>query len=287
LKALRRGAFLALVLAVPWIQGRIDSRAGAFRATEESLYLWSGRHVRLLAPGFEGLAADLYWLRTVQYFGSQRVFGTGKRFDLLLPLIDITTSLDPRMEIAYRYGAIFLSEPAPMGAGRPKDGVAILERGVRHLPDSWRLRQDLGYFHFLFLNDPKRAAEILLEASKLPGAAFWLRTLAADILTRGGERSTSRRIWVSLYASSEGSIKENARVHLQQLDAVDRSEALSAAVAAFERAAGHRPSSLSELPAANLRGLALTDPTGVPFRYDSATGRVSIAPQSPLWRPEP
>jgi hypothetical protein len=68
------------------------------------LYLWSGEHVKRLVPGFENLAADLYWLRTVQYFGGQRLFVSDKRFELLRPLIDITTTLDPRLEIAYRYG---------------------------------------------------------------------------------------------------------------------------------------------------------------------------------------
>ena len=287
MKGLRRALFAALVLAVPWTQSRIEARAGAFRATEESLYLWSGRHVRLLAPGFEGLAADLYWLRTVQYFGSQRVFGSGKRFDLLLPLIEITTSLDPRMEIAYRYGAIFLSEPQPVGAGRPQDGVAVLERGVERVPGSWRLRQDLGYWHFLFLKDASRGAQVLLEASKLPGAPYWLRTLAADILTRGGERATSRRIWESMYASSEGSIRENARVHLRELDALDVADALTAAVKSYERDAGRRPGSLGSLPSALRKGLPLVDSAGFPFHYDPSTGRVSLSPRSPLWRPEP
>ena len=101
-------------------QARIDRLAGAFRAQDEVLYLWSGEHVKRLVPGFESLAADVYWLRTVQYYGGQRRFATDKPFDLLRPLIDITTTLDPRLEIAYRYGAIFLSEPPPTGAGRPR-----------------------------------------------------------------------------------------------------------------------------------------------------------------------
>ena len=123
---MRRGLALLLVLllpAVPWTQAQVDRRAGEFRAQEEVLYLWSGTQVKRLFPGFEGLAADIYWLRTVQYFGGQRLFAAHKRFELLRPLIDVTTTLDPRLEIAYRYGAIFLSEPPPTGAGRPREGV--------------------------------------------------------------------------------------------------------------------------------------------------------------------
>ena len=62
-----------LVPVVPWSQRHIDEHAGAFRAQEEVLYLWSGEHVKRLMPGYEGLMGDIYWLRTVQYFGGQRV----------------------------------------------------------------------------------------------------------------------------------------------------------------------------------------------------------------------
>ena len=34
-------------------------------------------------------------------------------YPLLYPLLDITTTLDPRFNIAYRFGAIFLAEPYP------------------------------------------------------------------------------------------------------------------------------------------------------------------------------
>ena len=130
----------------------------------------------MLFPGFEGLAADVYWLRTVQYFGGQKAFTQGRDFALLRPLIEITTTLDPRLEIAYRYGAMFLSESPPGGAGRPKEGIEVLEKGARNLPGSWRLRQHLGFFHFLYLKDAHTAAAVLEEAAELPGC----RLLAED-----------------------------------------------------------------------------------------------------------
>ena len=38
----------------------------------------------------------IYWLRAVQYYGSQRAFATDKRFENLAPLIEITNALDPQ-----------------------------------------------------------------------------------------------------------------------------------------------------------------------------------------------
>jgi hypothetical protein len=285
-KLLRGLALALLVPVVPWSQGRIDRELGAFRAQEEVLYLWSGAHVKRLFPGFETLAADLYWLRTVQYFGGERAFSKEKRFELLRPLVDITTTLDPRLEIAYRYGAVFLSEGWPVGAGRPQEGIELLERGVKNLPSSWRLRQDYGFFCELYLHDARRAAAILDEAADLPGAAFWLRTLAADLLAKGGGRAEARRMWQQMYEQAEeGVIKENARLRIAILDSLDVADRLSAAAAEFQRRSGRLPARLGELSEAGLWRGPLADAEGVPFGYDPGTGRAFISRESPLWRP--
>jgi hypothetical protein len=283
---------LALLLAcaaaiIPWGQRRIDAVAGSYRAQEEVLYLWSGEQVKRLVPGFENLAADIYWLRTVQYFGGQRLFARDKRFELLRPLITITTTLDPRLEIAYRYGAIFLSEPFPLGAGRPREGIEVLERGASALPASWRLRQDLGFFHYLYLHDAKTAASVLNEAAGIPGAPFWLRTMAADLAARGGNRADSRAMWRQMFEQAEeGIIRENARLRLQILDSLDARDAVAAAAAEFEQREGRRPARLEELAPAGLWRGPLTDAAGVPFGYDAETGRVVIRGESPMWRPQ-
>ena len=278
---------LALVPALVGTQRGIDSRLGTFRAQEESLYLWSGRQVKSIAPGFESLLADLYWLRTVQYFGGQRVYAKNKKFELLEPLIEITTTLDPRLEIAYRYGATFLSEPNPIGAGRPREGVAFLQRGRENLPQSWRLRQDLGFFTHLFLHDSARAAEILREARQVPGAPYWLETLGASLLAKGGDRRAARRMWQEMYEQAEaGAIKANARENMRVLDALDQADVLQEAVAEHERRSGRRPRSLAELAASGTPRKPPSDEEGIPFAYDPETGKVSVSTQSPLWRPK-
>jgi hypothetical protein len=275
---------LAAAAVVPWAQAHLDRALGDFRAQHEVLYLWKGTQVKRLVPGLEQLAADLYWLRTVQYFGGERVFAKDKRFDLLYPLIEITTTLDPRMEIAYRYGAVFLAERFPIGAGRTDLGLAVLERGVASNPSSWRLRQELGFFHFVYRHDAKRAAEVLLEASRLPGAAFWLKNLAAEILGKAGDRGIARRMWREMYEQSEGALKENARIHIMALDAADAADQLNEGVARFRERTGRLPRDLGELSAAGLARMPLVDPSGIPFEYDAQTGTVAVSRTSYLRR---
>src|SRR5215208_5774851 len=110
---------------------------------EDPLYVTSGQTVRHLTVGYSMVAADLYWIRAIQYYGgvklrieSERRAGTApdrsaqSDYSLLYPLLDLTTTLDPRFNIAYRFGAIFLAEPYPRGAGRPDQAIALLQKGI-------------------------------------------------------------------------------------------------------------------------------------------------------------
>ena len=77
-------------------------------------------------------AADVYWIRAIQHYGGERLSTAADRnFELLFPLLDLATTLDPYFTIAYRFGAIFLSEPLPGGPGRPDQAIALLRKGHR------------------------------------------------------------------------------------------------------------------------------------------------------------
>ena len=99
------------------------------------LYLQTPAVARRVALSFDMLAADLYWMRAIQHFGATRLRSTGPRtFENLYPFLDLATSLDPRFVVAYRFGAIFLSEAPPGGPGRPDLAVRLLEKGVAATP---------------------------------------------------------------------------------------------------------------------------------------------------------
>lgn len=270
--------------AIVGSQKHVDARRGD-KQTQEFLYVWSGDQLKAFAPGFEDLLADLYWLRTVQYYGGQRAYAEHPDYELLAPLADITTQLDPRLQIAYRYAAIFLSEPYPTGAGKPLAGIELLARGTKAMPANWRLRQDLGFFHFVYLNDASRAAQILGEAAAMPGAAFWLKTLAARVLEKGGQRQQARLMWQTMFAQGEdGAIRENARVNLGVLDALDARDAVQAKVDNFRAAHGRFPGSLEELLGAGLISRPAADTTGKPYDYNASSGKVNIAQGSRVYR---
>ena len=273
-----------LVPAVPLVQSRIDEREDRWRAQRDVLYVGDGQALRRVLPGFEVLAADLYWLRTVQYFGGKLAFGGGGEMQLLYPLADVTTTLDPRLEVAYRYGAIFLCEPPPHGAGDCHAGLRLLAKGARHLPQAWGIRQDMGYFRFLFLGDAEGAARELQEAARLPGAPFTLTTLAGRLLMDSGRAAAARQIWQQLFEQyPEGSLRENARLHLQKLDGREMLASLNEALRRRREAGGTAVTTTDELARLGLDRRLLVDPLGVPFVWDPSRQAFWFSRESRLW----
>ena len=95
---------------------------------EELLYVRSPAVMARTALSFQSLVADAYWIRALQHYGRARLSAGGSgRYELLYPLLDLTTSLDPRFTAAYRFGAIFLTEVPPGGPGRGDLALALLE----------------------------------------------------------------------------------------------------------------------------------------------------------------
>jgi hypothetical protein len=264
--------------------------------SKESLYLTSGAAARRLSIGYSTLAADLYWIRAIQYYGGTRLqldrtaaeqptpnaSAGGSNFELLYPLLDLTTTLDPRFNIAYRFGSIFLAEPSPGGAGRPDLAIALLEKGLRERPDKWEYMQDIGFVHYWWRRDFKAASQWFDKASQVPGAPWFLKSLAAVTLAEGGDRTSSRTMWTAIQQSAEIDwLKGDAERRLHQLDALDLIDTVQRAVDAAEPRTGKLTSWQDVIHAGVLKGVPL-DPANVPLGIDHE-GRVHLALTSPLF----
>ncbi len=245
------------------------------------LYLSSPAVVTRAALSFDAIVADLYWIRAIQYIGQARLRGNNPRYDLLYPLLDLTTALDPQFSVAYRFGAFFLSEERPGGAGRPDLAIRLLEKAMAQHPRRWEYAHDIGFIYYRD-GDFNTAAEWFRRASELPGAAEWLGPLAAVTLTAGGDARSARLLWRQLRESEAEWLRQIAVFRLRQLDAVDEAARLEQAVNAYARRFGSAPSSWQQMMRAGmLRGVPL-DPAGHPYRLDPQ-GDVTVDRQSPLW----
>ena len=236
------------------------------------------------ALSYDALVADIYWIRAVQYYGRSKLAkDEQKGYGLLYPLLDLTTSVDPYYNIAYRFGAIFLSEPYPGGAGRPDLAIALLQKGLRAQPSKWQLAEDIGFVYYWSSQDYRNAADWFTRASNMPNAPEWLKPLAAVTLARGGSRESSRRLWTEIVRNADAEwLRTQGEFRLQQLDAMDGIDLLERVVRQYRALTGALPASWIEMIRRGaIRGVP-KDPTGVPFQLDPSTGKVTLDPSSLL-----
>ncbi len=274
-----------LMAAAVSLQVWRDKGWDAYEPATPVMWLRAGPAMNRMLLGFETLAADLYWIRAVVYFGRQRQSADPDAdYGLLHPLLDLVTTLDPRFVVAYRFGAIFLSEPPPNGPGRPDLAIDLLERGAQRSPERWEYLHDLGFVHYWHYRDFKRAAESLRRASSVPGSPFWLKSTAASMHSESGDRKSARLLWREIRESADNDPLRNiADLRLTQFTAMDAIDQLDETLWRFQSQTDRLPHSWQELVAARLlRGIPL-DPTGVPFELDPATGKVGVAERSKLW----
>jgi tetratricopeptide (TPR) repeat protein len=264
---------LAMAASVLFLREVDQVRSGA--TLQEVLYVSSPKLLKRLSLGYDGLLADVYWTRAVQYYGGMHHAGGGS-YDLLLPLLNITTQLDPHLIPAYEFGGTFLSAKPPRGAGVPLKAVELVEYGIRNNPDDWHLYYDLGFIYYMDLKDYRGAAEAFRRGSEVPNAHPFLRILAARMAEHGGDAQTARMLWTATYETThDEQVKANAAAHLRALQ-VDRDVSdLEHGVEIYRQRSGHLPSSFGEMAAAGLlRGIP-EDPLGKPYRL-TANGKVEV-----------
>jgi tetratricopeptide (TPR) repeat protein len=276
------GILLAVATALQMERDR--EFATATPAKQDLLYVQSPATMKRFALSYTGLLSDIYWIRAIQYFGGERrSTDPNKNYALLYPLLNITTSLDPRFNIAYRFGAIFLSETPPRGPGRPDQAIALLQKGIAAMPERWEYYQDLGYVHYWARKDYTAAAEWFKKASEVPDAPWFLKSLAAHTLAAGGDRHTARLLYQALAESRENDfMQKDAHRRLRQLDAMDAMDALNDRIADFKQHGGAPPFTWPRLIAARVVPGTPVDPDGFMLDIDPATGEVHLDPKSTL-----
>jgi tetratricopeptide (TPR) repeat protein len=242
---------------------------------DEVLFISSPSVIKRASLGYDGLMACLYWTRTVQYFGARHHYDASS-YNLLAPLLEITTHLDPHLIVAYEFGSSFLAPRPPEGAGQPERAVALMKYGIENNPDNWRLYYDLGFVYYMELHDYKDAEETFERGTRIPNAHPFLKIFAAQMAQHAGEYQTARMLWSATYQSTEDKqIRKNAIDHLRALRVDEDVDHLQDAVTRFGERTGRLPENFAELAGAEgLRGIPL-DPDGRPYKM-TAKGRIEL-----------
>jgi tetratricopeptide (TPR) repeat protein len=268
------GACLTLSLAASVLVLHGIDKLRPAAVNEEALYL-NSTVLRRLSLGYDGLLADVYWTRAVQYFGFRHHNGT-QEYDLLAPLLEIAAHLDPHLIVAYEFGASFLAPPPPDGAGKPEQAIKLIEYGIQNNPDNWKLYYDLGFVYYMNLNDYAKAAQAFAQGAQRPNAHAFLHLLAAQMAEHAGEFETARMMWSTTYQNTQDThIQKNALEHLRALRVDEDVTRLQKAVTRFGERTGRLPASMAELASAEGLSAIPVDPDGHPYQL-SPEGWVQV-----------
>ena len=249
-------------------------------AIDENLYV-NGKTARRVSLGFNGLVADWYWMRSLQYVGRKimnhpddmPIDNLGQlNMKLLAPLLDTATTLDPNFLDPYEYAAIVLPSVDV------QEAIRITKKGIDANPNAWRLYQHLGYIYWQ-QHDYQAASETYGRGAEIPGVPPWMEAMKAKMAADGGSRATAREIYARMFEhSSDEQVKEMARRRLLQLASLDQRDGLGKVLIAYQTRTGRCPSAWRDLGVVN----PPLDPTGVPYILRAGTCEVELDPKSEI-----
>jgi len=259
-------------------------------AIDESLYL-DGKTARRMSLGFNGLAADWYWMRSLQYVGRKIMNIDNVPIDnlaqlnlkMLAPLLDTATTLDPEFLDPYEYAAVLLPST------NVNEAIRITKKGIDANPNEWRLYHHLGYIYWQ-QRDYQAASEMYGRGAQIADAPPWMEAMKAKMSADGGSRSTAREIYTRMYEqSADEKVRDMARKRLLQLDSLDQRDALRKLFAAYQTRMGKCPNSFKEIEPV-FRALrvpvdssgAPLDPSGMPYVLRAGACEVDLNPKSEI-----
>lgn len=266
--------FACLIALARWM----DAHRSAIdtRQEEESLYV-SGAAAKRMSLSFNGIIADWYWMRALQYVGRKVVAHGGAaavQLDnlgaldakLLAPLLDATTTLDPQFMSAYEYGAVVIPSIDEAAA------IALLQKGIAANPSAWRLYNHLGYINWQ-RHDYKAASEAYNAGARLSGAPKWMQALSARMLAEGGSRQLAREMYTRMLGeATDEQVKEMAARRLLQIESFDEQDRIRRVLSDYAARTGRCAASWKDvsvpLRAARIRFEATgapLDPAGTPY----------------------
>jgi tetratricopeptide (TPR) repeat protein len=283
-------AIAILMTAIVALQMVRERRYAETESAQQILYVSSPAVLTRLALSYDAIVADLYWIRAIQHYGGTRLSNRpDKSYDLLYPLLDLTTSLDPYFTIAYRFGAFFLSEKKPGGAGRPDLAIKLLSKAMAAQPDRWEYPHDIGFVHYRD-GEYGQAADWFERAAETTGAQkageradIWLRPLAANTLAAGGDTKSSRVIYEHLLDSEAAWLREDAARRLKKLDAIDQIAELERRTHAYAQQFADGELRWEDLVRAGFLRFVPLDPAGYPYVLNPWWGDVTVSEDSPIW----
>lgn len=232
-------------------------------------HLPDGKILKVAALGYREVVADILWLQVIQAMGEKRVsLETGQ---WIYRALDVVTTLDPKFVRAYEAGAHALCSIVMM----PQESNWLLEKGIQHNPQEWRLPFLLGFNLYFEFGDNQKAAEAMARAARIPGAPEMIARLAAKLLVSAKSPQQAVELLAKIYEeTSDENVKRLLEQRLREA-IVERDLAMfEEALGRFQIQHSQRPARLEQLVEEGLLRELPQEPFGGQYHYNAETGEV-------------
>jgi hypothetical protein len=231
LRGLLVGAiFLALVplLGLTEVELKRQRTAGVQPLPREVYMLPPPQALRALSFGYNEVASDLLWIRTVAYFADHLTTDHDLRY--LQQHLSNVLELNPYFHRIYNYGAsMMMSRGNRQTNDHVLAAINLLERGHKLFPNDWRMPFHIGAYYMGDLRSKdkeqrarwrRQAADWVRRASLVGAKIAWLPSLAAQIYSEQGRRDLAIRHLKELYLiTQDEEMKRQIAAKLKSLNA--------------------------------------------------------------------
>jgi len=232
-------------------------------------YLPSGDYLRMASLGYRELAADLLWLQAIQVMGERKLSEEAGHW--LYQAVDRITTLDPKFVRAYEAGSHALCILVVL----PEQSNRLLEKGMRHNPHEWKLPFLLGMNYYFELADDEKAAEVMAQASRLPGAPESLVRLAAKLFVSAKSPQQAVELLAKVYEeTSDENVRKMLEIRLKESIVERDLQILEQAISRYQANHSRRPERLENLVEPGMLRELPMEPFGGRYLYEPATGIV-------------
>lgn len=236
---------------------------------QQLTYLPSGDYLRMASLGYRELAADLLWLQAIQVIGEQKL--SEEEGHWLYDAVDRITTLDPKFVRAYEAGSHALCILVVM----PEKSNRLLEKGMQHNPQEWKLPFLLGINYYFEMADDEKAAEAMAKAARLPGAPEGIARLAAKLFVSAKSPQQAVELLAKVYEeTSDENIRKTLEIRLKE-SLVERDiQILEQAISRYQASHSRPPEQLENLVEQGLLRELPKEPFGGHYLYEPSTGAV-------------
>lgn len=262
--------FIAAVAAAHPLKATMEHGQDARRVTVP-VVVPSPLVARMSFAGDAVLAADIYWLKALQYFGDTRNHNAAHdvhSFEKLSPMLELVTTLDPRDCTVYRAAGLMLTSSERFDI---ETADRLLERGLQPCADDWYIPFVLAFNKYYFEWKPDEAGRLMSLAAQRPEAPEFLGDLAVRLLSHVGDLDAAEAMLGTLLETTrDEGLKTATQKRLQRVRSERVLRDLDEAQHVFTQRAARSAISVRELQSAGLVSSDAADPSGGSLYFDQA-----------------